>query len=281
MSRLSHARISDEDSAAERLAEADEATRAAMTAPLAGKFHYKKLVPPTLVGHERTKKLWSLFIKKHPQYSLPSEIVPGAKLPDHVPARERKSVGWAVSPARGCQHRDHQSRRVGIKYWQWLNELPVASGVLMVFLVPRGAKFDGARGGVGSGEERGTKFWLEGREVRELEKELSRGLARDVKDSTRFRRRHLRVFLEGRGLVGYAGVGVTLGLQTLLKILLDPFKPPVSLYPAVGEGTPAWENGIWWWLRIKKPSGKLEFLEKCPGISWRTTRESRRQLAEN
>ncbi|KAJ7117523.1 hypothetical protein C8R44DRAFT_738419 [Mycena epipterygia] len=52
----------------------------------------------------------------------------------------------------------------------------------------------GGGGGAGSGDK---VLARRGREVRELEKELSRDLARDVKDSTRFRRRHLRVFLEG------------------------------------------------------------------------------------
>jgi hypothetical protein len=84
MPRLSKPRRTDEETYAQRLADADAATRAKMTVSLAGTFHYKKLVRPTLAAHDRTKRLWALFIKTHPQHAdAPSEIVPGAKLPEY------------------------------------------------------------------------------------------------------------------------------------------------------------------------------------------------------
>ncbi|KAJ7441082.1 hypothetical protein FB451DRAFT_1377387 [Mycena latifolia] len=89
MGRLSKARITDQESAAQRLAEADDATRAAMTVSLAGTFHYKKLAQPTLESHNRTKKLWHLFVDSRPDKdTLPAEIVPGAQLPDYGVTKE-------------------------------------------------------------------------------------------------------------------------------------------------------------------------------------------------
>ncbi|KAJ7108591.1 hypothetical protein C8R44DRAFT_884651 [Mycena epipterygia] len=83
MARLSKPRISDEESAEQRLAEADPATRGAMSTSLVGTYQFRKLVRPTFLSHERTKKLWALFVSKHPDKdTLPAEIVPGVKLPE-------------------------------------------------------------------------------------------------------------------------------------------------------------------------------------------------------
>ncbi|KAJ7176267.1 hypothetical protein C8R43DRAFT_1197899 [Mycena crocata] len=70
MPRLSKPRLTDAESYALALAEADDATLTALTISLEDTFHYKQLVKPTLEGHERTKKLSFLELK----WSLPARI---------------------------------------------------------------------------------------------------------------------------------------------------------------------------------------------------------------
>ncbi|KAJ7778262.1 hypothetical protein B0H16DRAFT_1878940 [Mycena metata] len=48
---------SDEETAAQRLAEADAETQAAMTVPLANTLNKKKLTPSAIRPHDRTKEL--------------------------------------------------------------------------------------------------------------------------------------------------------------------------------------------------------------------------------
>ncbi|KAJ7760037.1 hypothetical protein B0H16DRAFT_1815354 [Mycena metata] len=89
MTRLSKPRLSDEQAAAQRLAQADVVTKAAMTAPLAGVLHKKKLSPTCIGRHNRTKDLWKKFLRQRaadpaipqPETPFPTEIVPGVKLP--------------------------------------------------------------------------------------------------------------------------------------------------------------------------------------------------------
>jgi hypothetical protein len=84
MPRLSKPRISDEEAYQQALAEADAEMKEAMTVSLEGTTFQRKLARPTLVGHERTKHLWRLFVQSHPTQSktLPTEIVQGVNLPD-------------------------------------------------------------------------------------------------------------------------------------------------------------------------------------------------------
>jgi hypothetical protein len=84
MPRLTAARISDAESTAQRLEEADEEMRALMTVSLADTFHYKKLVQPTIRGHDHVKALWALFVAMHVETEkLPSEIGPNSAMPTH------------------------------------------------------------------------------------------------------------------------------------------------------------------------------------------------------
>ncbi|KAF7335411.1 hypothetical protein MVEN_02193900 [Mycena venus] len=85
MVRLSKPRLSDEEVYAQRLAEADDATRKLMTESLVGKLHFRKLTRPTVERHERCKALWRKFVKQHERKdSLPMEIIEGkvTELPD-------------------------------------------------------------------------------------------------------------------------------------------------------------------------------------------------------
>ncbi|KAJ7685840.1 hypothetical protein B0H17DRAFT_1137322 [Mycena rosella] len=79
--RLSGPRLSEEQLFTQRLAEADATTQEAMTVSLEGTYQFKKLVRPTLEGHERTKKLWALFVKNHREKDTLPAIVIGAQLP--------------------------------------------------------------------------------------------------------------------------------------------------------------------------------------------------------
>ncbi|KAK7020388.1 hypothetical protein R3P38DRAFT_3272261 [Favolaschia claudopus] len=89
MPRLSRGRISDEQSAAQRLAEADDKTRHLMTRPLKGIDHVRIIKKPTLVRHERVFALWRKFVAQHPDKdALPSEIKDGAVLPAHDTTKE-------------------------------------------------------------------------------------------------------------------------------------------------------------------------------------------------
>ncbi|KAJ7348885.1 hypothetical protein DFH08DRAFT_959087 [Mycena albidolilacea] len=98
---LTAARISDAESAAQRLEEANEETRALMTVSLADTFHYKKLVQPTIRGHDCVKALWALFVATHVETEkLPSEIGPNSAMPTHDTTKE--FVRWMGFTLHGC-----------------------------------------------------------------------------------------------------------------------------------------------------------------------------------